>query len=121
MNEQHWQDWLVALIGVWLVLSNWVFSFTTPEAAASFSTIIFWNSVLSGAVAIVLGVAALASFKIWEEWADIVLGLWLIISPWILGFGNVERAAWNVVLCGLVIMVSAAWAIRDARETGHAS
>ena len=24
MNERHWQDWLVAIVGAWLVASNWV-------------------------------------------------------------------------------------------------
>ncbi|WP_062011838.1 SPW repeat protein [Aureimonas sp. AU4] len=120
MNDQHWQDWLVAVIGAWLILSNWVFGFTAPATAvAGGSSLIFWNALLVGAIAVVLSVAALASFRIWEEWADIALGVWLVVSPWVLGFTTVRWALLNVVICGLAIILSAAWVIWEVRETGH--
>lgn len=121
MREQHWQDWLIAVVGVWLVISNWFLAYAIPEAApATTGSVIYWNAIGSGVLAIVLGIAALASFRIWEEWADIVLGLWLVASPWALGFASVSTAVWNVALCGAVIILSAVWALYDTREAGHA-
>jgi hypothetical protein len=121
MNEQHWQDWLVAVVGAWLVVSNWVLGYTIPETAAvNIGTWISWNATLSGIAAIVFAMLALAAFRFWEEFGDIATGLWLVSSPWVLGFADIRLAMWNVVLSGAVIILSAAWAIYDAREAGHA-
>ena len=30
--------------------------------------------------------AALAAFAVWEEWLNLIAGLALMISPWVLGF-----------------------------------
>ncbi len=121
MNEQRWQDWLVALIGAWLVLSNWILTFQASEPLSALTgRLIFWNSAIVGVVALVLAVMSLASHKAWEEWVNIVLGLWLAISPWVLGFTNVRNAVLNVTLCGLAIVVSSAWSLRDAGQAGHA-
>lgn len=105
MNEQHWQDWLVAVVGAWLVSSNCVLSYALPESApAGLDATIFWNALLTGDAAILLGGMAIAAFTLWEEWADIAIGLWLVVSPWILGFADIHLAMWNVVLSGVVII-----------------
>ena len=86
-NRQHWQDWLNGIIGIWLIVSPWVLRFgstTGPEATMT------WNFVLSGAIALSLAIAALMAYRMWEEWVDVVLGLWLIASPWVLDFHTVR-------------------------------
>ena len=121
MNNQHWQDWLVAIVGAWLIVSNWVLSYAIPQTSpAHLASWIFWNATLTGLAAVALGVLALAAFRFWEEWADIAIGIWLVVSPWFLGFANIRLAMWNVVLSGAVIILSAAWALYDTRETGRA-
>jgi hypothetical protein len=118
MNTQHWQDWLVAVVGLWLIISNWLLGYAPAELMTG--NMIFWNSILSGIAALVLGLAALSSFRIWEEWADVVLGAWLVVSPWVLGFIGMELASWNVMACGIILIVSAVWTIYDEREAGTA-
>ena len=86
-NRQHWQDWLNGIIGIWLIVSPWVLRFgstTRPESTMT------WNFVLSGGVALILAIAALTAYRMWEEWVDVVLGLWLIASPWVLNFHTVR-------------------------------
>lgn len=122
MSDQHWQDWLVALVGAWLIASNWLLDYgVVVEGTANTMPIVFWGTIAAGALAILLGVAALASFRLWEEWADIVLGLALVVSPWVLGFADVQLAVWNVVISGVVIIVSAAWTIVEVQDTSHAA
>lgn len=41
----------------------------------------------------------------WQDWTNVALGLWLFISPWVLGFSNVEAATWNAALFGIAIVV----------------
>ena len=49
-----------------------------------------WNFVISGAIALILAIAALTAYRMWEEWVDVVLGLWLIASAWVLNFHTVR-------------------------------
>jgi len=35
----------------------------------------------------------------------LILGIWLVISPWILGFFQYNIAAWNVVAIGIIAIV----------------
>ena len=39
---------------------------------------------------------------------SLILGLWLLISPYALGFTEMPGAYWNAVVVGLLSMVSAA-------------
>lgn len=45
----------------------------------------------------------------WLSWLSVLLGVWLIISPWVLGFTTNTNAFWNAILVGIaVVVVSAA-------------
>lgn len=40
----------------------------------------------------------------WQDMVNIVLGLWLAISPWVLGYAETHTyATWNAIIAGLVI------------------
>ncbi|MFZ5461980.1 MAG: SPW repeat protein [Pseudomonadota bacterium] len=56
--------------------------------------------------------------KRWQDWTNLVLGLWLFVSPWVLGFTDMAMPAWNAYLMGVAIMLFAALAIYSlkARE-----
>lgn len=41
----------------------------------------------------------------------IVLGAWLVLSPWLLGFSLLVLAKWSAVLVGLVFIILNAWDI----------
>ena len=49
-------------------------------------------------------------FKHWQDPVNAVLGLWLAISPWILGFQVDVAAMPNAVIVGLALFVVAATA-----------
>ncbi len=51
-----------------------------------------------------------------ERWADIVIGGWLIISPWVLGFSNDILVKWSSVLCGIILVAVNGWIIAEKRE-----
>jgi hypothetical protein len=42
---------------------------------------------------------------------DMVLGIWLLISPWVLGFTPSEALRWNSIIAGALIAALAAWVI----------
>jgi hypothetical protein len=49
--------------------------------------------------------------RAWEEWTECALGAWLVISPWVLGFGAQRDAMLAAVGSGLVIVVLALWTL----------
>ena len=44
----------------------------------------------------------------WQDAVNFVLGLWLVASPWMLGYAGETAAAWNVYGFGAAIAVLAA-------------
>ncbi len=39
------------------------------------------------------------------SWINFILGLWLIIAPFVLHFSNNQAATWNSVIVGIVVAV----------------
>jgi hypothetical protein len=88
------------VLGAFLFFSPWIFGFA---AGAPWT-----NAMISGLIIVALSIAALAMFAIWEEWLNLIVGLWVIVSPWILGFAG-TIAALNVHLAvGFLVAVLAA-------------
>jgi hypothetical protein len=87
--------------GLGLLVSPWLLGFTAETYAA-------WNAWLVGAAIAVIAAAALHAFYEAEEWVNLVLGIWAIAAPWILGLAAVTAATWVHVVSGLVVAVFAA-------------
>lgn len=107
-------DVLNLILGAFLVVSPWIFGFASGAPTQ--------NAVISGLVIAVLSIAALSAFAQWEEWINLVAGLWVIVSPWVLGFAS--GAAMQVhVIVGLIVAVIAAIELwmenRGGRLTAH--
>jgi hypothetical protein len=108
-----WQDGVCLLLGVWLFFSPWVLGFVGLQMA-------FWNALLFGAIIAALAFAAIVEFRDWEEWIDMAIGAWLVVSPWVLGFaamrsvvvGGDYAATWNFVATGVLTIALAAWSLR---------
>ena len=43
------------------------------------------------------------------RWTELVLGLWVLISPWVLGFSTISLAKWSSVLVGIILVLAAVW------------
>ena len=78
------------------------------------------NAFLGGIVIVVLSIAALAAFAVWEEWLNLIVGLWLIVSPWVLKFQGTHALRVDVVI-GIIVAVLAAielWMMSQDRMGG---
>jgi hypothetical protein len=47
----------------------------------------------------------------WQDVANLALGFWLFVSPWILGFSGTELAARNAWIFGIIVAVLAVLAL----------
>ncbi|MFP3938796.1 MAG: SPW repeat protein [Acidobacteriota bacterium] len=52
----------------------------------------------------------------WTDWVNVIAGVWLVISPWVIATGLQENGAWNTVILGLVIAVVALFGFADTRS-----
>jgi hypothetical protein len=44
--------------------------------------------------------------KQWEDWLSWTLGIWLCLSPWILGFANESPATENAAVVGFLLILT---------------
>lgn len=102
--RRHWQDWANLAVGLWLFVAPWVLGYAGLRSAA-------WNSWTLGVVVVAVSVSALILFAAWQEWVNVILGVWLLISPWVMGFAGAENASalWNHVGVGLAVGGLALW------------
>jgi len=53
-------------------------------------------------------VLSLAAFAVWEESLNLIVGLWVLVSPWVLGFQGTTNAMTIHVVVGIAVAVLAA-------------
>jgi hypothetical protein len=97
------------IVGAFLFLSPWLFGFA-GDAAAS------WNAWVSGIVIAALAIAALSAFAEWEEWLNLIVGLWVAASPWLVKFAENTTAMRLHLIAGIVVAIVAAmriWSVHN--------
>jgi len=45
----------------------------------------------------------------WNGWLKLLLGIWLIGSPWILGYWKVSAALWSQIIVGVLLVLLSLW------------
>lgn len=103
MMERRQEDWAELALGGWLVISPFVLQYSNLAGAAAI------NSYVIGVLITAFAAGALTRPQMWEEAVNFVLGLWLLLSPMMLGFTGDNIAHWNHVIVGLLICADATW------------
>jgi hypothetical protein len=111
MNKR-WQDWINGLLGLWIIVSPWALEHTMPSDTGGLA---MWNLWTVGVAVLVIAAIALFAFQAWEEWTNAILGVWLLVSPWLLGFSTSTALVWNAVIIGTLVAVFAGWALYEAQ------
>lgn len=109
---RHWQDWADLMLGLAVLLSPWLLGFTDAQVP-------MWNAICVGTAIMLLSAFAIARLEPWEEWLNIALGLWLIVSSWLLDYGSAPQAVACHLGLGLLITFLAAselWEETQARD-----
>jgi hypothetical protein len=102
---KQWQDWASWALGIWLILSPWILMYWTQSPAIE-------NALVTGALLLLVEVVTLTTFRLWEEGVNVVLGLWLIVSPFILGIGGTATTT-NFIIVGALVLILAVAEIRE--------
>ena len=110
MMEHYWRkeaafNILNLVAATCLFLTPWIFGFASVGEASR-------NAWICGVAIGIASLAAVFAYAEWEDWASLVLGLWLIVSPWLLGFHDTVMSATRVsVVVGIAVAVFSAGAL----------
>ena len=99
-----------AALGVILLVSPWLIGFEAEQLAT-------WTAIIGGAVIAIMAVAAFVRLLELEEWINLVVGLCVAASPWLIGFTAVARAAWTHIIIGALVALLAAFELWRMRGT----
>jgi hypothetical protein len=102
---KQWEDWASWAFGIWLCISPWALQFDLDSVPTR-------NAVIVGFVIILAEVVTLSIFRPWEEWINVALGAWLVISPWVLGIASTAATA-NSVIIGVLVIALALYEMRS--------
>ena len=89
------------LVGIWLILAPFILAYTGLQVA-------MWNDIILG---VLVGVIALirtfGTAQAGTSWINVLLGIWLIIAPFVLNYGDNATPRWNDVILGILIVIFA--------------
>ena len=106
---KRWQDQLILLLGLWLIVSPWVYSY--PQGSQQMI-----NAIVSGLVIAVLAAFDLYKTYFWAVVVNLLLGVWVALSPWVLRLAEQSTLMWNSVIVGIAVAVLALWELRTDPE-----
>lgn len=87
------------ILGIWLIISPWIFSYSTSQAR--------WMSFVFGIVVLILGaIRYIAPTQSWASALNGLVGLWLIVAPFVLSYAKTS-SYWNEVIVGIIVAILA--------------
>ena len=105
--HRGWEDIAAIILGALIVASPFV-------AGYEGMTTMLATTVIAGALVIIVGGMELVQQRRWEETIALICGLWILVSPFVLGYtGNLRT--WHVVL-GLLVAILAMFELWQSRE-----
>lgn len=121
LSKTRWQDQVILLMGIWLSLSAWVLGYPGDSPAAL-------NAYIAGSIMALLAAFDLYKTYVWAVLLNLLLGVWVAISPWMIGLVDERPMTTSLLAVGVATVVLALWELhsdpelhRQWMETGTAS
>jgi len=111
--DNDWQDLAIVVLGLWLYISPFLLQYISTSPAAAISSFII------GTLMIGIAMLGLSTHQFWEEWGNLVFAVFLVASPWLLGFTAIPLAMWNAIIVGTLVAICNIWAMIQWRSEHH--
>jgi hypothetical protein len=124
-THRTWEDWCGMALGVLIVLSPWFPTQSGHEVVDAEHSFVILNTFTAGILVFGLAQLEYVALQRWEEVAEILVGLWLIASPYIIGYSDDSLLRfWHSTLGGLVVLLAALqlwqdWDLKDEDLLKH--
>ncbi len=105
LSSRRWQDQVTLLLGLWLVISPLVLGYPSDSAQAT-------NAYLSGVVIALLAAFDLYKTYMWAVVLNMLIGLWVAVSPWVPITADRSAMMTNNVIVGVAVLLLALWELR---------
>ena len=92
-NQSH-SGWVNVLLGIWVIVSPFVLEYTAPR--------VIWSNVVAGAIVLIIALLRTVVRQPGWSWINVLLAIWIIISPFVLGFLSAAEM-WNNIALGIII------------------
>ena len=105
----RWQDQTILLLGIWFFVSPWVLGYAgdSPQAI---------NAYVAGLVIAVLAAFDLYKTFVWAVVLNLLVGVWVAVSPWIPAIADRGSMMNNSLIVGLAVVLLALWELRSDPE-----
>ena len=96
------------LLALFLFATPWLFAYANEDAKID-----LW---VSGILIAAISLATFFVFSYWEEWLNVLLGVWLGVSPWVLGFAHTRAMHYSIGIGAAVAYLAALeiWLVHEA-------
>ena len=113
-TASRWTSGINLIAGLYLIISPWLYGLGMTTAGAV-------NSLIFGIIIAVLAIVHLSAIRVtWPSWLNALCGIWVIISPWVYGYGNNAPFMASSVIVGIIVLVLAIWsASASPRPIAH--
>jgi hypothetical protein len=107
-THRTWEGWCGMLLGVLIVLSPWFPAETGHEVVDAERSLVILNTFTVGILVFGLAQLEYVALQRWEEVTAILLGLWLIASPYLFGYSDDDMLRfYHSSFGGLVVLLAA--------------
>ncbi len=113
MGTAKFFGWITAIGGLWEILSPFILGTSSSTGAMV-------DAIILGAFLVLFGLWVALSR--WNSavrtlsWINAVLGLWLVLAPFIIGYSSATGAMVNDIIVGGVVLVIEIWGALAARN-----
>lgn len=105
---------LNVILGIWLIIAPFIFAMTGAA---------FWNDILVGIFVLILASTRVsrptASTRL-ASWTNAIVGIWLILAPFVLGYLSVAQV-WDDIAVGVLLLILSTWSGSLPRRTPAAT
>lgn len=103
---------LDVMAGFWLAISPFAFAFRHPSGTVGIQA----KAAIASNIIVGIAICGMAFVRCRTpskngrlSWLNLMLGIWVLISPWTLGFAKVHAAMINNVTLGVIVIILSGW------------
>lgn len=111
---------LLMIAGFWLMLTAVTFRYHIGDVRFGYhiGSPPQMNEFFVGAFIFIVALlcAVNPSAGSWLSWVNVAFGIWLILSPYLLGYASLEIARWNENVLGVIVVGLGVWSALASRR-----
>jgi hypothetical protein len=104
-STKRWQDQLILLLGLWLIVSPFALGYDTTSRIAM-------NAFLCGAAMALLAAFDLYKTYVWAVALNLLIGVWVAVSPWAAIVADRGAMMTNSVIVGVAVVILGLWELQ---------